>query len=110
MCCSSLQGAVVRCRVLQCVAVCCSVLPCVAVCCSVLQFVAVCGSVLHGVSCSVLQCVAVRCSVGKGACIMATLNTQRTTLIDTLVFSAQEWEKFEEIEQDQGNVPQVRFV
>jgi len=41
---------------------------------------------------------------------MATLNTQRTTLIDTLIFSAQAWGKFWEIEQDQGNVLQVRLV
>ena len=31
--------------------------------------------------------------IGRGACIMATLNTQRTALIDTLIFSAQAWEK-----------------
>ena len=41
---------------------------------------------------------------------MATLNTQRTTLIYTLIFSAQAWEKIQDIEQDQGNLPQVRFV
>ena len=33
------------------------------------------------------------CASRKGACIMATLNTQRTTLIDTLIFSAQAWGK-----------------
>jgi len=50
--------------------------------------------------------------IGRGACIMAILNTQRTTLIDTLTFSAQAWDFFWEIEQDQSNVtvPQVRFV